>query len=105
MPLTRDTDGRTLLVNFRRAVVLHHFNFKRPVKAVTFSPDGKFVPHLFPQILGQPARYIAITSDSHPDVWRTPNHLVRDFAPFVLRRTYTGHGDDVPSITWSADSR
>ena len=36
MPLTRDTDGRTLLVNFRRAVVLHHFNFKRPVKAVTF---------------------------------------------------------------------
>jgi hypothetical protein len=51
MSLTRRTDGRALLVNFQRAVVLHHFNFKRPVKAVTFSPDGKFVLHFFPQSL------------------------------------------------------
>jgi periodic tryptophan protein 2 len=34
-------DGRALLVNFRRGVVLHHFNFKKPVKDIKFSPDGK----------------------------------------------------------------
>lgn len=34
-------DGRALLMNFRRAVVLHHFNFKKKVNAIKFSPDGK----------------------------------------------------------------
>ncbi|KAF9500274.1 WD40 repeat-like protein [Pleurotus eryngii] len=85
-----DEDGRALLVNFRRGVVLHHFNFHKPVKDVQFSPDGN---------------YIAVTHGSHVQVWRTPNHLVREFAPFVLHRTYTGHHDDVLSIQWSPDSQ
>ncbi|KIK99184.1 hypothetical protein PAXRUDRAFT_823013 [Paxillus rubicundulus Ve08.2h10] len=85
-----DEDGRALLVNFRRGVVLHHFNFQKTVKDVQFSPDGK---------------YIAVTHDSHVQVWRTPNHLVREFAPFVLHRTYTGHHDEVLSIRWSPDSK
>ena len=70
-------------MNVRRGVVLHHFNFQKPVKAIGFSPDGK---------------YIAVTRDSHVQVWKTPNHLVREFAPFVLHRTYTGHHDEVTSI-------
>ncbi|KAF9225973.1 WD40 repeat-like protein [Gyrodon lividus] len=85
-----DEDGRALLVNFGRGVVLHHFNFQKPVNDVQFSPDGK---------------YIAVTHDSHVQVWRTPNHLVREFAPFVLHRTYTGHHDEVLSIRWSPDSK
>ncbi|KDQ23439.1 hypothetical protein PLEOSDRAFT_1114438 [Pleurotus ostreatus PC15] len=88
--LSVDQDGRALLVNFRRGVVLHHFNFHKPVKDVQFSPDGK---------------HIAVTHGSHVQVWRTPNHLVREFAPFVLHRTYTGHHDDVLSIQWSPDSQ
>lgn len=36
-------DGRALLVNFRRGVVLHHFNFKKTVKDIKFSPDGACV--------------------------------------------------------------
>ncbi|KAI0266497.1 WD repeat protein [Gloeopeniophorella convolvens] len=85
-----DDDGRALMVNFRRGVVLHHFNFKKPVRAIKFSPDGSF---------------IAVTHGSHVQVWRTPNHLVREFAPFNLHRTYTGHHDDVLSIEWSPDSK
>ncbi|KIJ61864.1 hypothetical protein HYDPIDRAFT_176835 [Hydnomerulius pinastri MD-312] len=85
-----DEDGRALLVNFRRGVVLHHFNFQKAVKDIQFSPDGK---------------YIAATHDSHVQVWRTPNQLVREFAPFVLHRTYTGHHDEVLSIRWSPDSK
>ncbi|KAH0581448.1 hypothetical protein H2248_012529 [Termitomyces sp. 'cryptogamus'] len=85
-----DQDGRALLVNLRRGVVFHHFNFKKPVKDIKFSPDGK---------------YIAVTHDSHVQVWKTPNHLVREFAPFILHRTYTGHHDEVLSIQWSPDSR
>ncbi|KAF7794916.1 hypothetical protein EIP86_006059 [Pleurotus ostreatoroseus] len=84
-----DEDGRALLVNVRRGVVLHHHNFKKPVKAIKFSPNGK---------------YIAVSHDSHVQVWRTPNHLIREFAPFNLHRTYTGHHDEVLSIEWSPDS-
>ena len=50
-------------------------------------------------------RYIAVTNDSHVQVWNTPNHLVREFAPFHLHRTYTGHHDEVLSIEWSPDSK
>lgn len=85
-----DEDGRALLVNFKRGVALHHFNFQKPVKDVKFSPDGK---------------YIAVTHGAHVQIWKTPNHLVREFAPFVLHRTYTGHHDDVLSIQWSPDSK
>ncbi|KAG8707855.1 hypothetical protein FRC09_001569, partial [Ceratobasidium sp. 395] len=85
-----DEDGRALLVNFRMGVVLHHFNFKKPVQAIKFSPDSKF---------------IAVTHESHVQVWKTPNHLLREFAPFVLHRTYTGHHDEVVSIEWSKDSK
>lgn len=86
----RKQDGRALLVNVRRGIVLHHFNFQKPVKAIKFSPDGK---------------YIAVTHSSHVQVWKTPNHLVREFAPFVLHRTYTGHHDEVLSIEWAPDSK
>ncbi|CAA7264355.1 unnamed protein product [Cyclocybe aegerita] len=85
-----DEDGRALLVNARRGVVLHHFNFQKPVKDIQFSRDGL---------------YIAVTHGAHVQVWRTPNHLVREFAPFNLHRTYTGHHDDVLSIQWSPDSK
>ena len=36
-------DGRALLVNFKRGVVIHHFNFQKPVKDIKVSPDGKYV--------------------------------------------------------------
>ena len=70
--------------------MLHHHNFKKPVNAIKFSPNGKF---------------IAVSHDSHVQVWRTPNHLIREFAPFNLHRTYTGHHEEVLSIEWSPDSQ
>lgn len=79
------------------------------MKCAAFSPDTKcgLVPSL---ILVQKSellmiRYIAVTHDSHVQVWKTPNHLVREFAPFELHRTYTGHHDEVTAIQWSSDSK
>lgn len=65
-------------------------NFRKPVSAVQFSPNGK---------------YFALTHGNHVQVWNTPTHLAREFAPFVLHREYTGHQDDVLSITWSRTSK
>lgn len=87
--LAGDADGRALLVNFPRRIVLHHFNFKVRVHALEFSPDG---------------RLFAASHGSKVQLWRTPG-LRREFSPFVLFRTFTGFGDDVTSLSWSGDSR
>lgn len=94
-------------MNFKRGAVLHHFNFQKPVKALKFSPDGKYVIivstlEVYTHLVN---RYIAVSHDTHVQVWRTPNHLIREFAPFNLHRTYTGHHDEVLSIEWSPDSK
>lgn len=57
---------------------------------MAFSPDGRF---------------ILVTHGSHVQVWRTPSHLAREFAPMVKHREYTGHYDDVLSVCWAPDSR
>jgi WD40 repeat protein len=41
--LAIDEDGRSLLINKRRRVLLHHFSFKGPVAAARFSPDGQYI--------------------------------------------------------------
>ncbi|KAK6909144.1 hypothetical protein I203_103159 [Kwoniella mangroviensis CBS 8507] len=85
-----DEDGRALLVHFRKGTVIHHFSFKTKVNHVSFAPDGK---------------YIAITHGHKIQVWKTPSHLVREFAPFELHREYTGHHDEVVYVCWSKTSR
>ncbi|KAG0301506.1 hypothetical protein BGZ98_008287 [Dissophora globulifera] len=84
-----DEDGRALLVNYNRQVVLHHFNFKDKVYDLQFSPDGK---------------YFAVTHGKQVQLWKTPG-FHREFTPIVLHRTYTGHYDDVISISWAPDSK
>lgn len=36
-------DGQCLLINLKRKAVLYHFNFKRPVFDLKFSPNGRYV--------------------------------------------------------------
>jgi periodic tryptophan protein 2 len=83
-------DGRALLVHFRKGTVLYHMSFNAPVYACSFSPDGK---------------YFAISHNNGVQVWETPSLLVREFAPFVLHGTYTGHQGEVIGITWSKTGR
>ena len=49
--LSVDEEGKSLLINLRRQVVLHHFSFKGPVSAVKFSPDGAFIAAAVGKIL------------------------------------------------------
>ena len=34
-------DGRAILVNLYKKVILHHFNFKKPVYDIKYSPNGR----------------------------------------------------------------
>eukprot|EP00741_Cyanophora_paradoxa_P002463 tig00000076_g2387.t1 len=84
-----DGDGHALFTNFPKRVLLHQFHFKERVRAVKFSPDGQ---------------YFAIAVGKKIQVWFTPG-MQREFHPFVLHRTFTGHFDDTTCIDWSPDSR
>lgn len=86
--LVIDDQNHALLVNFHRSIVLHRFSFKRTVRVCEFSPCGRF---------------FAVSFGKHVQVWYSPG-LRREFAPFVLHRTYTGLTDHVISICWSSDS-
>ncbi|KAG2225208.1 hypothetical protein INT45_009537 [Circinella minor] len=87
--VTIDKDGRALLINLPRRVLIAHFNFKAPVKAIEFSPDGK---------------WIAASHEKYVEIWKAPG-FNREFAPFVLHKTIGGHYDDILNISWSPDSK
>lgn len=89
MLLVIDSQNFAMLVNFHRGIVLHRLKFKKKVRQVCFSPDG---------------RYLAVTQGKHIQVWFTPNHLRKEFSPLILHRVFTGQSDDVVFISWSSDS-
>ena len=86
--LAIDDEGHLLMANVLRRVVVHHLNLKKPVTDVRFSPDGKWVAFALGRLV---------------QVWATPT-LERSFTPFGLHNTFGGHGDDIISLCWSADS-
>ena len=63
-------------------------SFNAKVRWATFSHDGN---------------YLAVTHDRQTQIWHTPSVTAKEFAPFRLIRTYTGHFDDTTHIDWSHD--
>ncbi|QSZ32613.1 hypothetical protein DSL72_002192 [Monilinia vaccinii-corymbosi] len=94
--LSIDEDGRAILTNVPRRIVLHYFSFRSSVSAISFSPSG---------------RHFAAGVGRMIEVWHTPStpdtnsEGELEFAPFVRHRVYSGHYDTVQSIQWSSDSR
>ncbi|GCB19685.1 periodic tryptophan protein 2 homolog [Aspergillus awamori] len=94
--LTIDENGRAILTNFLRRIVIHHFSFKGRVSALQFSPSG---------------RHFAVGVGRRLQFWHTPttpgtdNNGELEFAPFVLHRDLAGHFDVIQHIEWSSDSR
>ena len=86
--LTIDDEGRLLMANVLRRVVVHHLNLKQRVSDVKFSPDGKWVAFAVGRLV---------------QLWATPT-LERSFTPFALHKTLGGHADDIICLAWSADS-
>ena len=83
--LSVDEDGRALVVDRQRRVLLHHVSFKAPVRAAKFSPDGA---------------YVAVAVGKLLQVWRAPA-TAKSMAPMRLHRAYGGCHDDVTCLDWS----
>lgn len=94
--LTVDEDGRAILTNFKRRIVIYHISFKGPADALKFSPSGQ---------------HFAVGIGRRLQLWQTPSVPGTDaggdleYAPFVLHRELTGHFDAIQNIEWSSDSR
>jgi periodic tryptophan protein 2 len=86
--LAVDVNGKCLLINYHRKVVLHHHSFKGEVSDVKFSPNGKM---------------IAVAVGSHVQLWRCPGFTL-DYSPFSLLRELPGHYDTITALSWSPDS-
>lgn len=87
--LSVDEEGRCLLINLHRRVVLHWISFKNAVRAIKFSPDGA----LFAVAIGKLVQ-----------VWQTPG-FKKEFLPFQLVRTLKGCHDHVTCLDWSPDGQ
>ena len=98
------TEGQALLVNLPRRVVLHHFSFRAPVTAVSFSPNGRLGTQFSVSSAITCFRFIAAGVGRLVQVWRAPGQH-KEFAPFVLHRELPKHSDDVTTLGWSPDSR
>nr|ADI46885.1 UTP1f [Volvox carteri f. nagariensis] len=83
--LSVDKDGRALLINWKRKVLLHHFSFKGPVACAKFSPDGS---------------YLAVGVGRLVQVWLSPS-LDKQINPMQLYRTYGQCHSDVLDLDWS----
>ena len=64
-------------------VLLAHHNFKKPVSAISYSPDGA---------------HIAVSHGKHVQLWCAPG-TSKEFTPFTLVRTYPGQYDEVRGIS------
>lgn len=87
--LAIDVEGKALLINRKRQVLLHHFSFKGPVATAKFSPDGQFIACAVQRLV---------------QVWRTPG-FQKSVAPMQLHRTYGQCHADITALDWSEDSQ
>ncbi len=70
--------------------VLHTLRTHRPIRWLSFSPDG---------------RYFVVAKESNAFVYRSPGPANREYNPFVLERVLKGAFDDVSCVAWSSCSR
>jgi len=88
MLISIDIEGNSIFFNMARRLVLLHFNFKRKVYDIAFSPDSTM---------------FAITFGRGCQIWRCPNTKL-EFCPLTLLLNTSGLNDDVICLDWSTDS-
>ena len=69
---------------------MHKYRFKRKVRCVRFSPDGK---------------HFAACKENNVFIFKSPGPATGEFNPFVMERVFHGAFDDTTCLDWSSDSR
>ena len=88
--LAVNEEGEVHLISLISKTILRKLRTNRTIKAVEFSPDGK---------------YFAITKESNVLVYSAPGPASRDYGPFTLERVLKGAFDETSCLTWSTCSQ
>ncbi|XP_067139307.1 periodic tryptophan protein 2 homolog [Centruroides vittatus] len=82
--------GEGYLFSLTKKILFYRHHFKRPVKDVQFSPNG---------------RYIAVTKENIVFLYKIPTFNTKEYNPFILDRVFSASCDDTMCLDWSSDSQ
>jgi len=88
--IAAEEEGEVHIININYRKVIYKRRFNRPIKSISFSPDGK---------------HFALTKENSVFVYCSPGSNKRVFDPFVLERVFHGANDDTTCLDWSFDSK
>nr|CAD7266533.1 unnamed protein product [Timema shepardi] len=125
--------GEAHLISMVSRTVVHKYHFKRPVRCLKFSPDGKHFAackeykgehRLDPECSRENIRreitqdFSSVTERKWPQdrsvsdqlpvavfVFKAPGPYSGEFNPFIMERVFHGASDETTCLDWSFDSR
>ncbi|KAK3923293.1 Periodic tryptophan protein 2-like protein [Frankliniella fusca] len=83
-------EGEAHLISLISGTTVHKYRFKRKVRCVRFSPDGK---------------HFAACKENNVFVFKSPGPATGEFNPFIMERVFHGAFDDTTCLDWSSDSK
>lgn len=108
MLLAVNEQGEANIISLISQTIIHRYNFKRRVKAVKFSPDGKYFAACKENngiILFRITFQIYCQLFFPVFIFRTPNPLSVGTRSIIMERVFTGAYDETTCLDWSTDSR
>uniref|UniRef100_A0A6P7HF49 Periodic tryptophan protein 2 homolog n=1 Tax=Diabrotica virgifera virgifera TaxID=50390 RepID=A0A6P7HF49_DIAVI len=88
--LAINEEGDAHMISLISQTVIHKYRFKRKVRAVKFSPDGK---------------HFAVCKENNVFVFKAPGPSSGDYNAFYMERVFHGAYDETTCLDWSFDSR
>ncbi|KAK0095746.1 hypothetical protein PV326_007504 [Microctonus aethiopoides] len=82
--------GEAHVISMLSKMIIHKYRFKRPVKCIKFSPNGK---------------YFAVCKENNVFIFDAPGLQTGNYNPFEMKRIYHDAIDDTRTLCWSFDSK
>ncbi|XP_053995438.1 periodic tryptophan protein 2 homolog [Hylaeus anthracinus] len=83
-------EGEAHVISMISKMVIHTYRFKRRVRCVKFSPNGK---------------HFAVCKENNVFIFNAPGLQTGEYNPFIMERVYHGAMDDTTFVNWSYDSK
>ncbi|KAG6796535.1 periodic tryptophan protein 2 [Apis mellifera caucasica] len=83
-------EGEAHIISMISKMVIHKYRFKRRVRCVKFSPNGK---------------HFAVCKENNVFIFNAPGLQTGEYNPFIMERVFHAAMDDTTFINWSYDSK
>lgn len=83
-------EGEAHIISMISKMIIHKYRFKRRVRCVKFSPNGK---------------HFAVCKENNVFIFNAPGLQTGEYNPFIMERVFHAAMDDTTFINWSYDSK